>query len=889
MSQTFHPSESGPNPAPRAEDEWDAGLVLRDGTVVGAWHVSGVGEGRDEVTFKASVTVEVAVVTEAGARVGMRIVRRMAVGEALGQVERALADPPRTFKSSRDLCLRDFGAVVGGMAGVLAACDDPAGKPSDCTGLRLEIALRLNGGVNASTPDPELRKAARDANALLARDRADARVRQLAEVTRPFLATLDKRALAMVASDGRGILAGCWEGLDEVLPAVGALRSAIEAAPAFPALLCAAWRRDLDGSMARRGDVDRWVAELLTGEPHGLPRWLANAHAEAARAFARLGGEGAMTRWGRRDEDLLGEALSMLDGLPPDWLPRGDEWDEALGAKSLLHRVREVVPRQDLARFLNVGGRWREWAARLLAAGGRSAEQGAGRLFDDAFDVTRAFMGEVIFPAATAARPGARVDHQTGMALLWSGWTLRRVIEHSAAWHARRPAALAAIAALPSGSDRPKAWGAGLPDWSEGGLSLRVLTTPAELLAEGADGVDGDGMAGLSHCVGGYAHWCRAGQCRIASVTGPAPDGGRERLSTVDLRHRRDAWSARQHRGRRNVQPPAEAEALVTRYLERLNSRDLPVDRKLLEPMQDTDAANRAAGYDVGFPGNVEAALRIWDDSLPRGLRGRSAAEWLGWVQALGADPRPLRLRRTPAFAWDVGTDDALDADAASGTPRPASPSPGGRTGSWVTPRLRDLLTGRLSEPHRRHHGPSHVDAMLAGLRELGPLVRAPATVEVAVWYHDAVYDPSRADNESRSADLLRSEMAGVAPPDVVADAAAMVLATADHAIPTQTPPELRGDMAYLLDLDMAVLGADPEGYDAYERGIAAEYGPVHGEAAYARGRRAFLEGLLLRPRLFLTDRFHDELDAKARANVRRAMGGLSQGTQDLGVSAESP
>jgi len=60
--------------------------------------------------------------------------------------------------------------------------------------------------------------------------------------------------------------------------------------------------------------------------------------------------------------------------------------------------------------------------------------------------------------------------------------------------------------------------------------------------------------------------------------------------------------------------------------------------------------------------------------------------------------------------------------------------------------------------------------------------------------------------------------------------------------------------------------------FDDYERGIAAEYVPVHGTDAYRAGRAAFLRTLLKRPRLFLTDRFDAALHAPARANIARAL-----------------
>ena len=181
-------------------------------------------------------------------------------------------------------------------------------------------------------------------------------------------------------------------------------------------------------------------------------------------------------------------------------------------------------------------------------------------------------------------------------------------------------------------------------------------------------------------------------------------------------------------------------------------------------------------------------------------------------------------------------------------------------------------LRRRYAEPHRAYHGQSHIDAMLDGLDRLGAAITDPAGVELAIWYHDAIYDPAAPDNEARSAALLRHEMAGLADPALLDAAETMVRLTAGHALPPELSGPRRDDCALFLDLDLAVLGAPPAAYAAYERGIAAEYLPLHGAAAYAAGRAAFLRGMLDRPRLFHTDRFHAALDGPARANLRRAL-----------------
>src|SRR5690606_41613732 len=79
-------------------------------------------------------------------------------------------------------------------------------------------------------------------------------------------------------------------------------------------------------------------------------------------------------------------------------------------------------------------------------------------------------------------------------------------------------------------------------------------------------------------------------------------------------------------------------------------------------------------------------------------------------------------------------------------------------------------------------------------------------------------------------------------------------------------------DTRHFLDCDMAILGAEPPMFDAYDRAIAAEYrGHVPGWL-YRINRRRFLKSLLARPRIYLSEFFHDRFDAQARSNLRRAV-----------------
>lgn len=178
------------------------------------------------------------------------------------------------------------------------------------------------------------------------------------------------------------------------------------------------------------------------------------------------------------------------------------------------------------------------------------------------------------------------------------------------------------------------------------------------------------------------------------------------------------------------------------------------------------------------------------------------------------------------------------------------------------------------ASPIRAYHNIQHVHAVLQWHAEAmaGPGFAQPAETYLAVLYHDAVYEAGRSDNEARSADLAVEHIARWLPDAGVdtARVADLINLTAKHG--HLAPGDVDRDAALFLDCDMAILGADAVAFEAYDRGIAAEYRGQVPAWLYKLNRRRFLKGLLARERIFLSDFFHARLDPQARINLRRAV-----------------
>ena len=181
---------------------------------------------------------------------------------------------------------------------------------------------------------------------------------------------------------------------------------------------------------------------------------------------------------------------------------------------------------------------------------------------------------------------------------------------------------------------------------------------------------------------------------------------------------------------------------------------------------------------------------------------------------------------------------------------------------------VRDALLAAYAEPHRKYHTLQHLHECLDLLAPATAAAARPCEVEVALWFHDAIYDVRRSDNEERSADWASAAVAaaGVAAA-IVERIRSLVLATKHTGSPGSDDERL------LVDVDLAILGAPAQRFAECERQIRAESSWVP-QPLFDEKRGAILRSFLDRERIFATPLFHSRFEAAARVNLARAVGG---------------
>ena len=154
----------------------------------------------------------------------------------------------------------------------------------------------------------------------------------------------------------------------------------------------------------------------------------------------------------------------------------------------------------------------------------------------------------------------------------------------------------------------------------------------------------------------------------------------------------------------------------------------------------------------------------------------------------------------------------------------------------------REELGTAYTAPSRHYHNLAHIEdclGALARVENLSPLERE--ILSAAIWWHDVVYDATRADNEELSAQLAEQHVRL----DIRQEVGRLIRLTKTHDV---QPDDRLG--AILISIDLSILGAEPPRYDAYAAAIRQEFIHVP-EDDYRAGRARVLSQFAARPVIF--------------------------------------
>lgn len=181
-------------------------------------------------------------------------------------------------------------------------------------------------------------------------------------------------------------------------------------------------------------------------------------------------------------------------------------------------------------------------------------------------------------------------------------------------------------------------------------------------------------------------------------------------------------------------------------------------------------------------------------------------------------------------------------------------------------------LESHYEERARKYHDIRHINECLGILDRTNHPEASNPLVEYALWFHDAIYNTFSKKNEERSADAAVEVLARSGRPQADCDLVrALIMATCHDMRPTEPPLQL------LVDIDLAILGADADRYAEFELQIRAEYWWVP-TAMYRKQRAAILQSFVMRPSIYATHEFRERLERQARNNIAWGLEQLSFG-----------
>lgn len=186
------------------------------------------------------------------------------------------------------------------------------------------------------------------------------------------------------------------------------------------------------------------------------------------------------------------------------------------------------------------------------------------------------------------------------------------------------------------------------------------------------------------------------------------------------------------------------------------------------------------------------------------------------------------------------------------------------RTGSFET------IVSRYTEARRHYHTMTHMAECFEAFDKLSHHCDHPMEVEIAIWFHDAIHEPVRHDNELRSSELAFTSLTKSGIELLCASRISKLIIATDR----RSPPS-SVDTGVLVDVDLAILGASEVRFREYETQIRWEYAHLSDEV-YLRARTQFVARLLKKCKsgghIYCTPEFRRDLEPRALANLQASL-----------------
>lgn len=177
-----------------------------------------------------------------------------------------------------------------------------------------------------------------------------------------------------------------------------------------------------------------------------------------------------------------------------------------------------------------------------------------------------------------------------------------------------------------------------------------------------------------------------------------------------------------------------------------------------------------------------------------------------------------------------------------------------------------DELLKAYSSPERFYHNLTHIEDCLSILDQTRSLASRPEEVELAIWFHDAVYNTRRNDNEQKSAEWAESVIHQSGLSRALAERVSNSVLATHH-----TSEVTDRDAQLMVDVDLSILGREAKTYWQYEENIHKEYAWVP-ESLFRQTRIEILRGFLNRQHIYYYEIYREMFEEKARLNLNQAI-----------------